>query len=259
MSLYVQRLAGLGNQLFVAAAGHYYAEKHAMELKILYPKDLNRHSKQEYSLSILKKFRHFQSAGPDVVEIREKENCGAELQIPKDRDVKLLGYFQRGSYVTDTFCNLLSLPSPSLWPAKEQFSLVLHLRGGDYLFPPWRTWHLIDVQDYIKRAKDKFPELFTGLVLVFTNDPRYSLDVMREANLQYQMVLAPNDVSELQSLADMAAGDVPLMISNSSFSWWAARLSQKERLKLLPRDWFPSEEKSRSWDCVNEIVGGIVV
>ena len=82
---------------------------------------------------------------------------------------------------------------------------------------------------------------------------------MKEAGLHYQMVLAPPDASELQALADMAAGDVPLMISNSSFSWWAARLSKKERMKIVPRNWFPSEEKSREWDCVSELAGANVV
>lgn len=240
--VYALRLAGLGNQLFVAAACHSVATTLGRAPVLVRPIDVNPHSTRDYE-DVLPLLHVSASELPPLTVITEDM---VEKANVISTPILLRGYFQDAKYVSDTFCSLLRLPEPLPLPP---CTLVLHLRGGDYLRPPQVFWHKIDILGYLDRARQRFPHLFAR-VLVFTNDKEYARSELDALAIPY--VFAP-DTDELQALSMMASSFIPLMISNSTFSWWAARLSDKARLKLMPRDWFPDASKTEQFKGLRDV------
>ncbi|GIG20176.1 alpha-1,2-fucosyltransferase [Cellulomonas chitinilytica] len=162
------------------------------------------------------------------------------------RGTTLLGYFQSSQYFPTVLPDLVA----SLWDSPEtpdetriiaemraNPAITLHLRRGDYLHGP--AVFLATVE-YARRAVELVRR--TGLdlgVRVFTD----SVDVVRrelgDASAGFEFVERDLPLGTVATLKAMAAGQAMIM-SNSSFSWWAATLMSSQGgdpLVVAPRPW----------------------
>ncbi|MGZ0068021.1 alpha-1,2-fucosyltransferase [Microbacterium arborescens] len=164
----------------------------------------------------------------------------------------LVGYFQSRKYFPTVAPRLvdamLEMPeaeaeSSILARMRAEPAITLHLRRGDYLAVPTERQFIASVA-YAKRAIALTRRLGLDLpVRVFSD----SVDLVRRelAGVDAHLLFVDDDGSLdiWNTLKAMAAGTAMIM-SNSSFSWWAATLmarrSENPPVIIGPRPWTSS-------------------
>jgi hypothetical protein len=222
---YVNIAGGLGNQIFMIAAGYAYAKRYGKKLII---NDFNWSATQgnppsTYKSTIFKNFE-FGRIQTNATHITEKRENYDELPYV-DGDVALSGYFQSLKYFEDCkdeFIDLLELPNISPITDKVAF----HIRRGDYL----RYAHIHHVCDS-KYFENQFMRFDPKNVDVFTDSSEY---VRNEFNHRKLNIITGN--TELEDLILMSQYD-RIVCSNSTFSWWASLLGVKKREIIVPNVW----------------------
>lgn len=129
-------------------------------------------------------------------------------------------------------------------------AVAVHVRRGDYLVEPHKSFHGVLDMRYYQRA--------ISLIQVRTLNPQFFLFSDDPAWCKQQFKgLADVVVVETGQEAE----DIYLMahckhaiIANSSFSWWGAWLGewQKDRTVIAPKKWFTDEAKQDYSDIVPE-------
>jgi len=261
--LTVHLMGGMGNQLFQIATAYAYAKRHSMKLVLprtwdhapdrrpvweeyLDPSTWTFMSPQEY-------------ASTNWITISEKGFAYVPLPelstLERSGYYRLFGYFQSSLYFNDYTEDLRILfkpPQPLLVASIE--SLVkagmlmqpnwigAHVRRGDYL--KVAEYHLVCKAEYYTGART-FIESKTGLqqqTCWFTEDPEWvKANMFREGDL----IVYGNASVDFTSLTYFNH----LILSNSSYSWWAAWLNSyyyphDERIICCPDKWFGSSVKS---------------
>lgn len=152
--------------------------------------------------------------------------------------ITLFGFFQSEKYFKDIRQDLLkdfTFKSNYMDPAKEYFKnldnpISLHIRRTDYITNPNHT--ALDIS-YYKKALKKFDS--DRQVLIFSDDPEWCMSRKMFSDDRFL-------VSETKNAqVDMAMMSLckDHIIANSSFSWWAAWLSDANKV-IAPKDedWF---------------------
>lgn len=232
---YVHPIGGLGNQLFIIAAGYAYAKKHDKKL-IIVPDNWNAgqgNSVISYKDTI---FRNFEYGSlpftRDVIPLYEKRFNYDELPFTHG-NVSLHGYFQSLKYFEEVKNEFISLLDFGDITAPNIYSIVrvaFHIRRGDYLKYP--NIYYVCKTEYFDHFFDIFaPEMIKETkIYVFTDSPEH---VKNEFKMfQYSLVETDSDVKEL---AMMSKCDI-IVGSNSTFSWWASLIGGKEC--HFPSKWF---------------------
>lgn len=126
---------------------------------------------------------------------------------------------------------------------KEDNTLSIHIRRGDYFLPHnVNTYGVCDVE-YFEQALSRFHKLQSNLkVYVFTDDPDW---VKCNLKLDDTFTLIPNyPISQFAYIELMSLCKYHI-ISNSSFSWWGAVLNeQKDALVIAPNQWTKTSNKT---------------
>jgi len=162
------------------------------------------------------------------------------------------GYFQSYKYFSDIrplLLNELTLRSPSQaffnWEdmiAKLPNPVSIHIRRGDYVsnentrreFGPCPI-------NYFERAIIEIEEEIKGCsYVVFSDDIEWvqkNLTILSEKNVLFVHDKNLTDIEELLLMSTCSHN----IISNSSFSWWAAWLNQNEQKRVItPTPWLDS-------------------
>lgn len=143
----------------------------------------------------------------------------------------LFGYFQSPHYfgaISSQIVQLLESAriSSADRAATEQMAaapkLTVHLRRGDYLRPDVAAHHGMVSTDYVRRALDLLEHL-TGArgARVFTDSPAVVEGEL--AGTTDVDIVDPDQLGTLATILAMSRG-TGFIMSNSSFSWWAAYL-----------------------------------
>lgn len=148
---------------------------------------------------------------------------------PTGGDLQLVGYFQSARYFEDYGIRELFLPLA--WDPKIRHSgPVVHIRRGDYVGSP----HYVQLgeTDYYRRALAEFAE--PHAVTVVTDDPAWCIDNCERVlgTDDFAVTSAEDPVMDLMFIATFDR----IIISNSSFSWWAAWFSGGGI--IAPKAWF---------------------
>lgn len=225
---YIQLMGGLGNQLFQVAAAYAHSKRTGKTLKIS-QRILGRRQ-ETYWASWFSKLK-------DAISTRKsgitwQEPGFAYTPIPANAQV-LQGYFQSSRYFQDCADDIRSLfhmdPVPGRHTAilaKKETATVLHIRRGDYIALP--EIHGILTVDWYRGA-------CTGLdpvdIIVFSDDLAWcrDLDFLQGATF----VDEPDEVVALHLMSQFRH----FVISNSTFSWWAAWLAGAKDV-VVPDPWF---------------------
>jgi hypothetical protein len=166
----------------------------------------------------------------------------------------IAGYFQSPKYfesISDKLQTLLS--SARLLPHEQAYldaverepRTSMHVRRGDYLKAKTNEVHGLAEPAYFARAMALYSRLHPeARYRMYTDSPELASEVTARGPVE----LAPPD-GELRPIAGMlamAAAD-GIIISNSSYSWWAGWLISSrdpQATVIAPRPWFRSGESA---------------
>lgn len=183
---------------------------------------------------------------PDSVGILETKNYIQENKFEFDEDLfnikfngnfSLIGYFQTDKYfqhIADEIRKDFSFLDDIVSDCDECLDffdspIALHIRRGDYLINS-KNHHNLSM-DYYKEALSKFKN--NRQVIVFSDDPSWCKE--QELFLDDRFFISEgtgpyHDLYLMSKCSDF-------IIANSTFSWWAAWLSNSKKV-IAPSKWF---------------------
>jgi hypothetical protein len=255
---------GLGNQLFILTAGTYYSLKnkenvifdlssytnrnkpHASDIRSLNPDAIFQYRPYRWIVKagleqILKR-----ALFPTYTSTGVGHDPALESQVLENH---IFGYFQTYKYLEQpevrNLIDSLFLSSTSEWFGKslsdmqELPTVSVHIRRGDYMNLQ-DTFGILSSDYYDSAIKFTLENSSTkyARVLVFSDDFVLAKQLFSnlEISLPVQFAESPENSPE-ETLMLMAQSDA-LIISNSSFSWWAAQLGNKSKFVVRPSKWF---------------------
>lgn len=264
---------GLGNQLFQYAIGRHLSIKNNDRLVIdasvyLFDKlrhyDLDRYNIKAEVGNIATCFsaRLAKNIIPKIEKkitlpikyVKERNNYFNNEILSEQRNIILDGYWQSEEYFKDIrdiiLDDLTLLSSPDkenkkmLKHINNSNSVCLHVRRDDYVSNPLlQKFHGNLTPEYYKEAINSIcdriidPDFF-----IFSDEPEWCR--------RYIITNRPHTYVDING-PDKAPEDLRLMsackhfiIANSSFSWWAAWLSENKKKNIIaPKRWYRTRDE----------------
>lgn len=184
-----------------------------------------------------------------AVWISETDTSDFPLERISNSTRILVGYFQRIKYVehiSNEFQNRLkqSETFSQILPLTAEPIISIHIRYGDYLHDPnTRSVHgLTAMSYYVEGARLLLAENPYNQIIIFSDEPERAFTHFVAAFGPTSIkISASNGTTELDDLRTMARSS-GLVISNSSFSWWAAWIASTYvgSQIIAPKPWFSS-------------------
>ena len=172
----------------------------------------------------------------------------------KQQKISLIGYFQSFVYAESLLPDLKRAldfkfrdnyaKSDYLSILRRSTSLSIHLRLGDYLERKNKGFGVVS-QDYILSSIRHLSMIkkFDDTVL-FSNDTESAVRLLSHTSSQ-NLTVIPSETSTLESMFLMSKSS-SLVISNSTFSWWAAFLPvESDKIVIAPSPWFKEYEENK--------------
>lgn len=268
-------IGGLGNQMFQYAIARNLAEKNGDILKLdifefdtypdrtysLYPfniqnniaslKEVNRFGVRH--LQVWKKVIHKMLFNLEIGKkgyIKEKKFGFDPAILQLSGDIYLDGFWQSEKYFKDieniirkefTFNSNISNSHSDLQEKIEcSNSIGIHFRRGDYAFKSSASIKFgICSNAYYQKAINSIVAVIKNpLFIVFSDDAKWVKNnfIIKHPNIFISDVIPNNsDWNELMLMSYCKHN----IISNSSFSWWAAWLNKnKKKIVIAPSPWF---------------------
>jgi len=280
---------GVGNQLFQLCAGLYYSlhndadvvldfsEIHGnqhkgfnlADCKLIQGKSFSDEKYSRFNLNDLEppKDKHRE---PSKIwnrisnrSIIQNSSFGEDDRLDSKKNVNVIsGYFQSNKYVDFLINNGFVTPQ-DFQPIKlsvnaeklqtyvtEKAPVVLHVRSGDY------SKHIKSIgivgPEYYLEALSKIKDYRDREVMLITDDKRYAFHLMQEIEVEVTYFEESQHLHPLELIYGLSHAK-DFVIPNSSFSWWAAKLSDQTGTIVCPKDWFreygtPKGIKASNWD-----------
>lgn len=259
---------GLGNQLFQYAAGLSLSLRHQTQLKTAVQfknaDTLRSLGLSHFNLNLI------EATHEDVNQLYSGSAVDSAIQailppqfknVYKEKhfayqsgfeklgsNVYLKGYWQSERYfstianqVNEVFTlqpqyysNVLSL----IEEIKQNESVSIHIRKGDYLLHPYSDYYASLESAYYNNALAALQENLPQLKLyVFTDDPKWVKENLA-LPIPYTLISGVQTTSMYEDFQAMLTCKYHI-IANSSFSWWTAWLSARDGKKVVaPKEWF---------------------
>jgi hypothetical protein len=253
---------GLGNQLFIFAAGYATAKKLGVPL-IIDKSDFSRPGEsRKYELGFLEDLTYkvvdrVKTNPAQRVYDRLNSNKifreASPIQFdPRFDEIRpgttLLGYFQSFRYFDSVKEDIITRLVSQGTNVEVKDSISLHLRRGDYLQIETQNFHGLSTARYASRALETIRSITGHLPAYVYSD---NLEIVRHELEQYSLIdltfVNQDKLTDIESLVQMSQSQ-HMVMSNSSFSWWAAFLMHcrsGESVVIAPRPWF-SDDSSAS-------------
>jgi hypothetical protein len=231
---------GLGNQMFQVAAAYglaqTYRDRCAFDLEASYT-PMQGNPPVKYKDTLFRRLSRFTGPPPSVI-YHETGFAYQAIPYQAHRDMGLSGFFQSEKYFAhcaDDILRLFSFDAVRTAEIKGSLSEIrgrkvgVHVRRGDYQLNP--HIHPMCPLEYYRKAMD----LFEGdASFIITSD-----DIpWCKSHLQGSRCYFSDFQDELDDLLVLASCDHNIL-SNSSFSWWAAYLNpNRDKRILAPKVWF---------------------
>lgn len=245
-----QMMGGLGNILFSFATAYSISLKNNLKFKLYYNHQGYLHTDpNKYKNNLFKNFSNVENISNFEV-VYEKQFNNYEIEIPKNKNVFLHGYFQSEKNFIDIRENLIE----HLKPSKEfhdfideknkdilnKQSVSIHVRRGNY--KNLSNYHNLLSPDYYYEALKEFKN---HNIFIFSDDIGYCKNIFNN----YECTYIQNDF-DLYDLYLMSLCNHNI-IANSTFSWWGAWLNQNKNKKVIaPSLWFGPESNCNSKDII---------
>jgi hypothetical protein len=182
--------------------------------------------------------------------------------------MSLSGYFQCWTNFNEVVEKLgdrfeLTVNKPTDWYLDmKQVSnavrpVMVHLRRGDYELLR-NSFGLLSSDYYLRAISNLRPELANREIWIFSDSPNEA-EKLRSliVNRNVRVVKAPVESTDFESLKLLSLGSA-IITANSTFSWWAAMLSNETCQRIVPDKWFknitdPAELIPKDWLRVKTI------
>jgi hypothetical protein len=252
---------GLGNQMFQYAFAKMLCEKYAQDLYI--DTSQFKNSNRSYGLDIFnfdQAFWDFDSEiaeGKVIIEIREDRFEFDEIAVSAlenhnlNQSIFLItGYWQSHKYfshisslirrefrmsfqIDNTYFEIQNL-------IRSTESVMIHIRRGDYLWNENLAKHGVVDVSYLERSMTYFNEVLPEvLFLVFSDDPSWCIENIPPAK---NLIFIKKDLDQGRTSFNLMRQCKHFIISNSTFSWWAAWLGNNpEKRVICPNKWFQND------------------
>jgi len=219
----------IGNNLFMIA--HAYAQGLKYNKQVLIPRIHIDYNEEKMSENIFKKLEY---TDKDYV------NNGNWNPVTPSNDKHTLysGYFQSEKYFEEYSENIKSLFGPSLDFKIKMFKEIpqlfmpctaINVRRGDYL--PVADFHPVVSLEYINHCITLIEN--PGQFIIASDDIHWCKEHIKIPEAIFIEGYKAYEQMWILSMCDK------FIISNSSFSWWAAYLSRAEnKIVLAPETWF---------------------
>lgn len=253
---WIKLFAGLGNQLFQLAYGDYLLHSGESVSFIIRKTpdcindifDLSQYDIKKFNYGIIEKLFRF------ILKATGRK-------IPWD-------FYQEEKYshnISKTISSLFKRDKEYEQSQVVQFistndPIALHIRGGDYLIDTAKVLYggICDESYYLK-ALSAVP--YERPVLVFTNDRAHADEILKNAHRK--MTYAEDLQKSRDTGLDLYAMSkcTSLIISNSTFAWWAARICYEDKAKTVfaPSRWNNQEKNNHllvtDWNII-QVEGG---
>lgn len=269
----VQLSGGFGNQLFQYAAGLSLAEHHKVDVKV----DVSLLLKPDIVTGTTRKADIFNLASPPLTateeevlsyynlsrasKIIEKARPFYKRKVYKEKsnvfdsnffkagnDLLLKGNRQSEKYFKrfeDKIRHDFSLSESWIVPVKEfaenlkqQDSVAIHIRRGDYLTPIALEWlGLLPTYYYSDAIKTIAKKVTNSRFYIFSDDIEWSkqhLHIEHEHEF-VSGIITKNAMEDFYLMSNCKHN----IIANSTFSWWAAWLnSNEDKIVIAPKKWY---------------------
>lgn len=183
-----------------------------------------------------------------IPSLKYSEPSFSYRKIPDFSKVDLLGYFQSEKYFSgsEDFIRSELYPNKALREYCKKHSLPnscsIHVRRTDYLnFPD--VFHVLD-KDYVVRAIDEIGRDKT--FFIFSDDVAWCQENL--TGLSGVKTIYPNGSKYEDFWLQSAC--THHIIGNSSFSWWAAWLSEGGGKVIAPKKWFREKGPQDDQDLI---------
>lgn len=259
---------GLGNQLFIIAAGWQQAQRLGCSLEVdtAFYKNQNLREVEVQKLGppFIANFRCSTALSqkikdlsgklfPKLLKLYMEKSFVFENEINTIRPgTEIRGYFQSQKY----FPEIAPALAQALFTAEttehdkamlakypDDSFIAIHVRRGDYVSNPDATAvHGITTRDYFEKALLKLRKGSSAPVLVFTDNP-----VEVEAELHgIEGLIFDAGLSKMSDFGTLKlfSQSKALAISNSTFSWWGAWMLQQRSPQAkvtYPNPWFSAD------------------
>jgi hypothetical protein len=228
--------AGLCNQMFKVATAYAHAKRngYTLAIRVRYARDRNLLT---YLPQLAPYFIPF-SKHPAVWN----EPAFSYTPIPAEAQ-QLGGYYQSSRYFDDVRDEVCALFDP---PQKEEIEhrhaailrgapcgIAVHVRRGDYVIQPQK--HGILTIAYYEKAVAAARERMgdpAAPLYVFSDDIPWCRAQPLFSGATF--VVEPVDYAALHIMSQFHA----IVMSNSTFSWWAAYMGQQSKTVIAPGRWF---------------------
>lgn len=243
------RLSGrLGNNLFQVAACVAQCKRNGYDPSVFYAERgycSENHSR--YWETILHKMKYCRTTaklqGEDIVPYNETgfQYC----QIPSNAQY-LDGYFQSAKYFNDIASEiheLFQMPDNIKQIVTEKYKgvlelkeniAVIHVRRTDYTHDSSIGWVSLD---YYRSAMEQMRGKYPGInFLIFSDDIQWC-----QEQIIFSDSFCVNEPDEILSFELMCRFS-HFIITNSTFSWWAAWLSEDQRTVMTPHKWWGNND-----------------
>lgn len=259
MKIISELTGGFGNQLFAYATAYAIARENGGELyintymsdngmtrelgidklNIEYKKRLTyKYKKNIVSRVIFNKIRRAFAIGLGTKIVKENGNFVFHPEIMKqDRDVMLSGYWQSAKYFDKYLTELRRMYTPKAGfsdAAMELLALVdkpntvaVHIRRGDYLDDNMNL-----TMEYFEQAFAIVEEKIKNPIYCFISDDIEWVKANFAEKENYIFISGMKEIDYIEEFFVMSAC-AHQIISNSSFSWWAAYLNSNAQKVIV--------------------------
>ena len=198
--------------------------------------------------------------------IKDSGSLG-EIDLNIKDNVLLQGYWESYKYfsaITGEIKKEFALKNPSgkfieLSKKIKPDSIAIHVRRGDYLIPHGKY---LNGADYYNKGVEcilKNKPLKDPLITIFSDDPKWCKEKLKS--------LAGQPTEIFDEKLDSDAEELMLMsfygnnvISNSTFSWWAAYLNKNpDKIVVMPRNWFTDPAANQRYLASISVPGWMVL
>lgn len=233
---YIQ--GGLGNQLFQIAAGLSLAKNINVDFKLVrgqhnLPQQGTRID--NYYSNIFKNIKLCDELPKNLIPYHE--NFFNYSELPRIDNIALVGYFQSEKYFNYNSHYIRDIFDFPYLETREGYVSV-HFRQGDYRKNP--AFHHIQNVDYFHKAIETVGHY--KKLLIFSDS-----EIPKEFNFKnMEIIKSSNDLEDMSIMSSCEHN----IISNSTFSWWAAWFNKNVNKKIVaPKIWF-GPEGPKNWNDI---------
>jgi putative glycosyltransferase len=270
---YIFLQGGLGNQLYILAYADFLKQKGFENVKLIAPykktkgdtKDKKKRSLitelpdkmnislislgHRYIYSILfrlPKIPLYKSLWSKIIRLHIEPSKGWAIFQPEINNLGWVnvhfGYYQSYHYISDLFKQQVREITDELSPKKEntfrinQNDVAIHIRRGDFLIGENQNiFNTIGIAYYLNGLKNISKKIEINKIYIFSDDFKAIEDDIKTLSQQYEVELVEGqsvleDFVMLQQFSNFVIG-------NSTFSWWAAMLSNANNIVVPKTPW----------------------